>query len=123
MILLIPLSGSRIGARGRQVGRQLLDRQRTQTELEQASEQNLIIVHCAKNHAAMGTGWFFNDASEIVWARDKGAESKLQFTKYFSNRTAWIVEPDAMPPVLRKVSPDSSVGPRSVTLQAGTLER
>lgn len=98
-----------------------------QTQLEQASGQNLIIVHYAEHHAATGTEWFFNDADvdapEIVWARDVGAESNLQLTKYFSNRTARIVEPDAMSPVLRKVSADSGVGPRSVTLQAGTLER
>ena len=122
--LHVPLYGPRTWA---SLDRQLLDRQRIQTQLEQAGGQNLIIVHYAENHAATGTEWVFNDAdidaSKIVWARDMGAEANLQLTKYFNHRTAWILEPDATPPVLRKFSAGSGVGARSVTLQAGTLER
>ena len=52
--------------------------------------------------------WVHNEAdidkSRVVWALDLGAEEDAKLRAYYPNRTAWIVEPDAIPPQLRPYS-------------------
>ena len=47
------------------------------------------------------------DASQIVWARDLGAEEDEKLRQYYPDRTAWLLEPDFRPPRLGKYQPPS----------------
>jgi hypothetical protein len=42
------------------------------------------------------------DASQIVWARDLGAEENEKLRRYYPDRTAWLLEPDFRPPRLTR---------------------
>jgi hypothetical protein len=48
--------------------------------------------------------WVYNradiDSSRIVWARDLGAEDNETLRHYYPDRTAWLLQPDARPPLL-----------------------
>ncbi|HTB20499.1 MAG TPA: hypothetical protein VK708_20390 [Bryobacteraceae bacterium] len=41
------------------------------------------------------------DSARVVWARDLGPDENKKLLLYYPNRTAWLLEPDAHPPVLR----------------------
>jgi hypothetical protein len=41
------------------------------------------------------------DGDRIVWARDLGPEENQKLLRYYPNRIAWLLEPDARPPRLR----------------------
>jgi hypothetical protein len=41
------------------------------------------------------------DNSRIVWARDLGTGENQNLLRYYPDRTAWLLEPDAHPPLLR----------------------
>jgi len=45
------------------------------------------------------------DQSVIVWARDLGPEENTELRRYYPDRTAWLLEPDARPPRLRRYPP------------------
>ena len=45
------------------------------------------------------------DGSLIVWARDLGPEENQKLLRYYPDRTAWLLEPDAHPPRLRRYQP------------------
>jgi hypothetical protein len=40
------------------------------------------------------------DRARIVWARDLGPEENQKLLRYYPDRTAWLLEPDARPPRL-----------------------
>jgi hypothetical protein len=42
------------------------------------------------------------DASRVVWARDLGAAENQKLLRFYPQRTAWLLEPDAKPPKLEK---------------------
>lgn len=42
------------------------------------------------------------DASRVVWARDLGAAENVKLLRYYPQRTAWLLEPDAKPPKLAR---------------------
>jgi hypothetical protein len=48
--------------------------------------------------------WIYNtadiDGSRIVWARDLGVAENEKLLRYYSDRTAWLLEPDFRPPKL-----------------------
>ena len=52
--------------------------------------------------------WVYNaadiDGARIVWARDLGAEDE-ELRRYYPDRTAWLLEPDAAPPRLTRYTP------------------
>lgn len=52
--------------------------------------------------------WVYNaadiDRSRIVWARDLGSEDE-ELRRYYPDRTAWLLEPDAVPPLLTRYTP------------------
>ncbi len=41
------------------------------------------------------------DGSRIVWARDLGLDENQKLLRYYPDRTAWLLEPDAHPPRLQ----------------------
>jgi hypothetical protein len=45
------------------------------------------------------------DGARIVWARDLGADENQKLLRYYPDRTAWLLEPDARPPRLRRYPP------------------
>jgi hypothetical protein len=48
--------------------------------------------------------WIHNaaeiDSSRVVWARDLGDAENQKLIRYYPDRHAWLVEPDARPPRL-----------------------
>ena len=48
------------------------------------------------------------DGSPIVWARDLGAAENAKLLRYYPNRSAWLLEPDARPSRLTPYKPDSA---------------
>ncbi len=71
-----------------------------------------MIVCYARTHVPAWE-WVFNgadiDHAKIVWARDMGAEQNLELVRYFSQRKAWMVEPDQDPAKLSPAAPDCAL--------------
>jgi hypothetical protein len=79
------------------------------TALEQTMEshpgRHLAIVRYGTGHDVVNE-WVYNradiDNSRVVWAREMDARDNAELLRYFKDRTAWLVEPDANP---SKLSP------------------
>jgi hypothetical protein len=78
-----------------------LPRARVQAQLEAYPGPQLAIVRYASDHAPFDD-WVYNaadiDRSKVVWGREMDSRNSLQLTRYFRDRTAWLVEPDFDPP-------------------------
>jgi hypothetical protein len=65
--------------------------------------RQLIFVRYGPRHRFQE--WVHNaadiDQARIVWARDLGAAENQQLLRYYPDRTAWLLEPDAHPPLLQ----------------------
>ena len=70
-------------------------------QLEAAPGQQLVFVRYWSQHEFQE--WVHNtadiDEARIVWARDLGPENQT-LLRYYPDRTAWLLEPDARPPRL-----------------------
>jgi hypothetical protein len=88
--------------------------------LERLPGKQLAIVRYQADHNVFDD-WVYNaadiDLAAVVWARemDEGADAAL--LRYFGDRHAWLVEPDAIPP---RISPYKMAGRQ--TREAQTLE-
>jgi hypothetical protein len=86
------------------VGR-TVDLPRTQVQhlLAGMPGRQLAIVRYAPGHDPMGE-WVYNaadiDSAKIVWARDMDSAMNRELVDYFKDRTAWLVEPDRIPPAV-----------------------
>ncbi len=71
-----------------------------QRKLQEAPGKQLVFVRYGPAHAFHE--WIHNDAeidrAQIVWAGDRGPADNEELRKYYPDRTAWLVEPDAIPP-------------------------
>jgi hypothetical protein len=71
-------------------------------QLEAAPGQQLVFVRYGPQHRFQE--WVHNaadiDRARIVWARDLGADENQKLLRYYPDRTAWLLEPDARPPRL-----------------------
>jgi hypothetical protein len=71
--------------------------------LQQTGGDHLVFVRYGPLHPLRE--WIDNEAdidrAHVVWALDLGPEENEKLRRYFANRTAWLVEPDALPPRLR----------------------
>ncbi len=72
-------------------------------QLSSAPGQQLVFVRYWPQHIFQNE-WVYNDAdidqARIVWARDLGSSEDQKLLHYYPGRTAWLLEPDAMPPKL-----------------------
>lgn len=68
--------------------------------LDAAQGKQLVFVQYGPQHAFHE--WIHNDAdidrARIVWAGDLGAIENDKLRKYYPDRTAWLAQPDAIPP-------------------------
>lgn len=72
-------------------------------ELAQVPGKLLVFVHYGPRHIFQDE-WVYNaadiDGSRIVWARDLGATENQELLRYFPDRIALLLDPDAAPPQL-----------------------
>jgi hypothetical protein len=82
-----------------------LDRAHVLAELGKRPGGQLAIVRYTPRHDIFGE-WVYNaadiDHSKVVWAREMDSASNVELLRYFTDRKAWLVEPDLNPP---RVSP------------------
>lgn len=74
-------------------------------QLSQTPGDQLVFVRYGSFHAL--NEWITNradiDRSRVVWALDLGVEENQSLRNYYPDRTAWLVEPDSLPPRLVKL--------------------
>ena len=79
---------------------------RIQNQLSQSPGKHLIFVRYGPLHPLLE--WVSNaadiDRARLVWALDLGSEENEKLKQYYPDRTAWLVEPDALPPRLTPYS-------------------
>jgi len=72
-------------------------------QLAQAPGKQLVFVRYWPQHIFQDE-WVYNaadiDHARTVWARDLGSTEDQKLLHYYPDRTAWLLEPDAMPPKL-----------------------
>jgi hypothetical protein len=71
--------------------------------LAAAPGSQLVFVRYRPQHGP--TEWIHNaadiDGARVVWALDLGADEDAKLMRYYPDRSAWILEPDAKPPKLK----------------------
>ena len=71
--------------------------------LEQQPSPQLVFVRYARRHN-VNNEWVYNHAdimhSQVIWARDLGAEHNKLLLNLVSDRTAWLLDADARTPQL-----------------------
>ena len=76
-------------------------------ELAGAPGKHLVFVRYGPQHEF--EEWVFNgadiDASRVVWARDLGDDEDEKLIRYYPDRDAWLLEPDAKPIRLTHYAP------------------
>lgn len=79
-------------------------RSKTLAELESKPGDQLAIVKYSSMHDPL-EDWVYNaadiDASKVIWARDEGCQANSELTKFYKNRTVWLVQPDDPARVIR----------------------
>lgn len=78
-------------------------------QLAQASGKQLVFVRYWPQHIFQDE-WVYNEAdidrARVVWARDLGSLENEKLRRYYPDRTAWLLEPDARPPTLSRYVPE-----------------
>lgn len=82
-------------------------RVKLQAGLEAREGKQLVVVRYAPTHFVHHE-WVYNradiDGSKVVWAREMSPSENEELLKYFSDRQAWLFEPDSLEPRLRPYS-------------------
>jgi hypothetical protein len=80
-------------------------------QLSKAPGKQLVFVRYWPQHTFQE--WVHNaadiDGAPIIWARDLGATENAELIRYYPDRSAWLLEPDARPPKLTPYVPDSTL--------------
>ena len=67
------------------------------SELENRGGRHLVFARYGPHHRTLSE-WVYNeadiDAARVVWARELDPSSNAKLIEYFSDRQAWLVEPD-----------------------------
>ncbi len=78
--------------------------------LARAPGQQLVFVRYWPRHIFQDE-WVYNaadiDRAQVVWARDLGSLDNQKLLRYYPNRSAWLLEPDAVPPRLGPYRPEA----------------
>jgi hypothetical protein len=94
-------------ARSGKQGPEML-RENVLRQLSSLPGQQLAIVKYSSSHALLAPDWVDNgadiDSQKLIWARDMGPEQNEELLRYYSGRTAWLVQPDATPPRVTRYS-------------------
>lgn len=81
-------------------------RDQIQRELDAKPGKHLVFVRYSDRHLLQDE-WVFNEpdvpSAKVVWARMMTAEQDRELTSYLRDRDVYVVDADAMPPVLRRV--------------------
>ena len=76
------------------------ERAAVESALEKLPGKQLAIVREGQGHYPLNE-WVYNgaeiDSAKVVWAREMDAADNLELTRYYGDRKAWLVEPDASP--------------------------
>jgi len=77
-------------------------------QLDGRAGKVLVFVRYSPRHIFQDE-WVYNraaiDEARIVWARDLGDAENRQLLRYYADRTALVLEPDAQPPNLAAYRP------------------
>ena len=77
-----------------------VEREQVKKSLERLPGKQLAIVRYDAKHEPFDE-WVYNDAdiddSKVIWAREMDAAENLELIRYYRDRKAWLVEPDASP--------------------------
>jgi hypothetical protein len=83
-------------------------------QLSLAPGKQLVFVRYWPQHIFQNE-WVYNEAdidhSRVVWARDLGPSEDQKLLQYYSDRAAWLLEPDAAPPKLSPYHVEESPKP------------
>jgi hypothetical protein len=83
-------------------------------QLAQTPGRQLVFVRYWPQHIFQDE-WVYNrasiDTAPVVWARDLGPEEDLKLTRYYPDRTVWLLQPDAQPPRLERYQPEVPTPP------------
>jgi hypothetical protein len=81
------------------------ERAQVENRLERLPGPQLVIVRYSPKHFPLDE-WVSNaadiDSSKIIWAREMDPASNLELIRYYKDRNAWLVQPDAL---TERVSP------------------
>ncbi len=84
-------------------------------KLAQAPGQQLVFVRYWPQHIFQDE-WVYNAAdigqARIIWARDLGSSEDQKLLRYYPGRTAWLLQPDAMPPRLELFHTEEAQQPK-----------
>lgn len=76
------------------------ERADVERRLEQEPGEQLVLVRYTPEHDPLKE-WVYNgadiDGAKVVWAREMSSTDNQKLMRYYANRKAWLVEPDAVP--------------------------
>ncbi|MGP0071589.1 MAG: hypothetical protein ACLPWF_06605 [Bryobacteraceae bacterium] len=83
-------------------------------QLAHAPGKQLVFVRYWPQHIFQNE-WVYNQAdidhAGVVWARDLGSAEDEKLLRYYPDRTAWLLEPDAIPPKVSRYQADNPPPP------------
>jgi hypothetical protein len=84
-------------------------------QLAETPGKQLVFVRYWPQHIFQNE-WVYNgadiDHARIVWARDLGPSEDRKLLQYYPDRTAWLLEPDALPPKLARYQAEQEQQPK-----------
>jgi hypothetical protein len=79
------------------------ERARVQADFEHMPGRQLVIVQYSDRHNPLDE-WVYNaadiDDAKVVWAREMDNTDNRELTRYFRDRTVWLVQPDSLPAIV-----------------------